>query len=106
MNVTRKPTHVMESISTSQVISKVLLGIDRVSVIPYQIRYPQTFLGDQDDTRYERDPLAGVQDIQFNRQHTQQSLRSRSTRSQLAGRSRRIPRLRSRRYYLFRLLSL
>jgi hypothetical protein len=38
------------------VISKVLLGRDRVSVIPYQVRYPQTFLGDQDDPQYKRDP--------------------------------------------------
>ncbi len=55
----------MENISTSQVISKVLHGGDRISVMPYQITYPQTFLGGQHDPRYKRDPWEGYQASNF-----------------------------------------
>ncbi len=48
----------------------------------------------------------GCEDIQFHRQHTHHILRSRSARSQVAGRSRRTHRLRSYRYHPFRLFSL
>ncbi len=44
----------MENMSTGQEISKVLLGRDRASVIPYQIKYPQALLRGQDDPRYKR----------------------------------------------------
>ena len=44
MYTVRNPSKIMENISTSQAISKVLLGRDIISVIPYRIKYPQIFL--------------------------------------------------------------
>ena len=52
----RNPLQNMENISTSQVISKVLLGRYRVSSMLYKIRCFRVLLGDQDGTRYKKGP--------------------------------------------------
>ncbi len=102
----RNPLQIIENIPTSWVISKVLLGGDRVSIVSYGIWCLWVLLGDQDDIWYKRDPQRGIQGIEYHRQHTHHGLQSRSTRSQVIGRSCRIHRLRSHRYHRIRLLPL
>ena len=45
INIIWNPFRIMENISTSQAISKGLLGGNTISVMPYQITYPHIFLG-------------------------------------------------------------
>jgi hypothetical protein len=59
MNVIKNMFQIMENIPTSQAISKVLFGRDRIYILSYQIKYPQVFLGGQDDSLYKRDPQGG-----------------------------------------------
>lgn len=85
----RNPSRIMENIFTGRVIYKVLSGMDGVSIVSYGIQCLRVLLEDQDNPLYKRDPL-GVQGIEYHRIHTHHSLRSRSIRSQVAGRFCRV----------------
>jgi hypothetical protein len=85
----RNPSRIMENISTGRVIYKVLSGMDGVSIVSYGIQCLRVLLEDQDNPLYKRDPL-GVQGIEYHHIHTHHSLRSRSIRSQVAGRFCRV----------------